>query len=293
MKRRQFLRHAAVGSALATQPHTLLALSKDNVYRKQIGLQLYTLRNEMAKDTDGTIKAVVDAGYHQGEMYGFPKADAMIKAAKAHGLALNSSHFEWDSVVNPKDAGMSDFMKTLDKAKEIGLSHLVIPYLQDGNRKDLDGYKKVAENCNKAAAKAKAVGIQLAYHNHAFEYLPMGDDGKCGFDIFVENFSEDMKFEIDCFWVKVGGKDPVEVVKSLKGRVTQLHLKDLKKGLDLPHFGSVPKDAFQELGDGIIPTEPLLEAGKEAGVEHCHVEQDQSPDPLASIKQSMAHLRGL
>jgi sugar phosphate isomerase/epimerase len=292
MNRRRFLRHAALGSALAAQPHTLLALSKDNVYRKQVGLQLYTLRNEIAKDTDGTIKAVVEAGYHQGEMYGFPKADAMIKAAKAHGLALNSSHFEWDAVVNPKDAGMSDFMKILDQAKEIGLTHLVIPYLQEGNRKNLDGYKKVAENCNKAAAKAKAVGIQLAYHNHAFEYQPM-DGGKCGFDIFEETFSDDMKFEIDCFWVKVGGKEPVEVIKNLKGRVTQLHLKDLKPGLNLPHFGSVPNDAFQELGDGIIPTEPLLEAAKEAGVAHCHVEQDQSPDPLASIRQSMTHLRGL
>jgi sugar phosphate isomerase/epimerase len=102
-----------------------------------------------------------------------------------------------------------------------------------------------------------------------------------------------MKFEVDAFWIKVGGQDPAAFIKNLKGRVTQLHLKDLKKGLTLPHFASVPKDAFQELGDGIIPTEPILEAAAEAGVEHCHVEQDHSPDPLASIRQSMAHLKGL
>lgn len=277
---------------MASQPQTLMALAKDNAYRKNIGIQLYTLRNQIAKDAAGTLKAVAEAGYKQGEMYGFPKTDEMVKAAKDAGLALNSTHFEWDSVVNPEDEGMSDFMKTLEAAKKLGLSHLVIPYLQDANRKTLDDYKKVAENCNKAAAKAKEAGIQLAYHNHAFELEPK-EGGATGFDVFIKEFSPEMKFEIDAFWIKVGGKDPVEFIKSLKGRVTQVHLKDLKDGLTLPHFASVPKDAFQELGDGIIPTEPILAAAAEAGVEHCHVEQDQSPDPLASIQQSMKYLKGL
>lgn len=277
---------------MASQPHTLMALAKDNAYRKNIGIQLYTLRNEIAKDAAGTLKAVAEAGYKQGEMYGFPKADEMVKAAKDAGLALNSTHFEWNSVVNPKDEGMSDFMKTLEAAKKVGLSHLVIPYLQDANRKTLDDYKKVAENCNKAAVKAKDAGIQLAYHNHAFEFEPK-EGGATGFDVFIKEFGPEMKFEIDAFWIKVGGKDPVEFIKALKGRVTQVHLKDLKEGLTLPHFASVPKDAFQELGDGIIPTEPILAAAAEAGVEHCHVEQDQSPDPLASIQQSIKYLKGL
>jgi sugar phosphate isomerase/epimerase len=91
----------------------------------------------------------------------------------------------------------------------------------------------------------------------------------------------------------VGGQDPVALLKKLTGRVTQVHLKDLKAGMTLPNFGSVPPDAFQELGDGIIPTEPLLAAAKAAGVEHAHVEQDQSPDAMASIKQSAAYLRSL
>ncbi|MFT4638168.1 MAG: sugar phosphate isomerase/epimerase [Verrucomicrobiales bacterium] len=292
MNRRHFLRTTAATSVLACQPNTLRALEADNVYRKNIGIQLYTLRNEIAKDTAGTIKAVAEAGYKQGEMYGFPKCDDMIKAAKDVGLELHSSHFEWDSVVNPEDDTLSDFMKILDKAKEIGLSHLVIPYLQDTNRKTLDDYKKVAENCNKAAVKAKAAGIQLSYHNHAFEFEPK-EGGKTGYEIFVNEFAPEMQFEIDAFWIKVGGKDPVEVIKSLKGRVSQLHIKDLKAGLKLPHFESLPNDAFQELGDGIIPTEPILVAGKEAGVKICHVEQDQSPDPLASIRQSMAYLKAL
>jgi sugar phosphate isomerase/epimerase len=100
-----------------------------------------------------------------------------------------------------------------------------------------------------------------------------------------------MQFELDVFWVKVGGVDPVELLRKLSGRVSQVHLKDLKAGLNLPAFGSVPADAFQELGDGIIPMEPILAASKAAGAKHCHVEQDQSPDALASIRQSMDYLR--
>lgn len=292
MNRRHFLRSSFASTfALASVP-PLFALEADNVYRKNIGLQLYTIREAIKADAGAALKAVAAAGYKQGEMYGFPNCDPMIAAAKDAGIALHSSHFEWDSVVNPKDDSLGDFMKILDKAKATGLKHLVIPYLADKNRGSVEAYQKVAANANKAAAKAKEAGIQLAYHNHAFEFKPL-EGGKTGFDIFMAEFSPDMKFELDLFWVKVGGQEPVELLKKLSGRVTQVHLKDLKDGIPLPNFGSLPPDAFQELGDGIIPTEPLLAAAKAAGVEHAHVEQDQSPDALASIKQSAAYLMKL
>jgi len=168
----------------------------------------------------------------------------------------------------------------------------VIPYLQAEARQTLDDYKKLAANFNKAAGMAKDAGIQLSYHNHAFEFEPQ-EGGKTGYDVFVEDFDEAMKFEVDVFWVKVGGVEPTDLIKKLTGRVSQLHLKDLKAGLKLPEFGSVPNDAFQALGQGIIPMEPILAAAKGAGVVYCHVEQDQSPDPIASIRESMTYLRGL
>ena len=92
---------------------------------------------------------------------------------------------------------------------------------------------------------------------------------------------------------KAGGIEPVELMKKLKGRVSQVHLKDLKDGIKLPAFGSLPPDAFQELGDGIIAMEPIIAAAKEAGVAHCHVEQDHSPAPMTDIATSMAYLRKL
>lgn len=293
MNRRNFIRTTAAGTLAISQTGNLLALEAENAYRKNIGIQLYTLRNQIAKDAAGTLKKVAEAGYKQVELYGFPKADAMIAGARDAGLAIHSTHFEWDSVVNPKDAAMSDFSRIVDEAKKLGLSHLVIPYLQDGNRRTLDDYKKVAENANKAADIADQAGIRLSYHNHNFEFEPK-EGGKSGYDIFIEEFSPKMMFEIDVFWVKAAGIEPVELIKKLSGRVSQLHLKDLKEGVKIPTYASgLPADAFQELGDGIIPMEPILVAAKAAGVVHCHVEQDQSPDAMASIGQSIAYLTKL
>jgi sugar phosphate isomerase/epimerase len=291
MNRRSFLRTSAATTAFAGTSQTLSALAADDVYRANIGIQLYTMRDALKADTPATIKAIVDAGYKQGEMYNFPNCDEIIKASRDHGLGMNSTHFEWETVVNPSDESFSDFKKIIEKAEEIKISHLVVPYLQEKDRKDLDGYKRVAGNLNKAAVLAKEAGIQLAYHNHSFEYIPM--EGSTGFDVFMKEFAPEMKFELDVFWVQAAAHDPLALIKKLNGRVSQLHLKDLKKGLALPIYENIPKEAFKELGNGMIPMEPIIEAGRAAGVVHCHVEQDQSPDPLASIKESIAYLRGL
>lgn len=293
MNRRSFIRMTAATSLALSQSDTLMALEAENAYRKNIGIQLYTLRKELAKDPSGTLKQVAAAGYKQVELYGFPKADAMISGAKDAGLAINSAHFEWDAVVNPKDAALSDFAKILEEAHAIGLSHLVIPFLQEGNRRTLDDYRKVAAHANQAAAMAQEAHIQLSYHNHNFEFEPKAD-GKSGYSIFIEEFSPAMKFEIDVFWVKAAGMDPVELLQKLRGRVSQLHLKDLKEGVKQPTYStSLPDEAYRELGAGTILMEPIIAAAKVAGVEHCHVEQDQSPDALASIRQSIDYLRKL
>jgi sugar phosphate isomerase/epimerase len=290
MNRRTFIRTTAATSLAFVPSQSLLALEAENAFRKNIGIQLYTLRKELTKDPAGTLKKVAAMGYKQVELYGYPNADLLVSGAKEAGLGIHSAHFEWDSVVNPKDAQMSDFAVILEKAHKLGLTHLVIPYLKDSNRATLDDYRKVAENANKAAVMAKQAGIQLSYHNHSFEFKPK-EDGKSGFDIFIAEFSPEMQFELDVFWVKAAGLDPVALIKKLHGRVTQLHLKDLKEGVPVPSFGTpMPADAFQPLGAGIISMEPIIVAAKAAGVQHCHVEQDQSPAPLVDVETSMAYL---
>ncbi len=291
MNRRNFLRNSAASALFSGSAQTLSALTADNVYRANIGIQLYTMRAAIRKDASAAIRSIVDAGYQQGELYGFPKSKKMVEACREHGLAMNSCHFEWGTAVEPSDEGFSDFKRVLEKAKELGLTHLVVPYLHEHNRKSLDDYRRVAGRLNQAAVIAKDAGIQLAYHNHAFEYQPM--EGSSGFEIFENEFTSEMKFELDVFWIRAAGLDPLECLKRLSGRVSQLHLKDLKGGLALPLYGGLPKEAFKELGKGMIPMEPIIEAAKKAGVQHCHVEQDHSPHPLASITESVRYLKSL
>lgn len=289
MKRRTFIQTALVSTLATSSAFRALASSQIDRYRESIGIQLYTLRNELSSDLVGTLKKVAAAGYQQVECYGFPNTGDMVKAAKDCGLAVNSSHFAWESVTEPEKDGVMPFAEILEKANAAGLTHLVVPYVHDRNRETLEDYKRLAENCNKAAVVAKAAGIQLGYHNHAFEFEPM-EGGKSGYDVLVDEFSADMMFEIDVFWVVVGGWDPLELMKRLSGRVSQLHLKDLQEGIPVPSFGKLPKEAFKELGNGIIDIGRIVAAAEKAGVEHCHVEQDQSPDPVSSIQQSIQYL---
>jgi len=290
MNRRQILQ-ASLASTIAMPA---FALDKNNKYRNNIGIQLYTLRNQIKEDVAATLEAVAKAGYKQVEAYGFDGSkNPMMEEAKANGLAVNSSHFNWECVTSPDKNKGPSFEKVLDGAKCAGLTHLVIPYLHGHERKGVDGYKKVAENCNNAAEIAKSAGIQLSYHNHAFEFQPLNKDGVTGYHTLIEEFSPNMQFEVDVFWVEVGGVKSTNILKQLTGRISQLHLKDLKKGISTPNYGKLPNDAFKELGNGVISMEPIIRAADAAGVAHCHVEQDQSPDPIASIQQSMKYLQSL
>lgn len=292
MKRRQFFATGAALTATLSQPKWLSALDADNRYRNEIGIQLYTLRNEIGRDVAGTLKAVADAGYKQVEPYGFPGADEMIREAKANGMAVHSSHINTDGILKPDQKGVQPFQEVLDKANELGLTHLVVPWLSPDLRDSLDKYKMIADRCNVAAEKANDAGIQLAYHNHSFEFKPL-EQGKTGYDIFIDRFSDAMKFEIDVFWVAVAGVDSADLIRKLTGRVTQLHLKDLDRSVKPPQYDSIPQEAFKELGNGVIDMEPILAAAEEAGVSHCHVEQDHSPHPIKSIQQSAAYLSKL
>ena len=293
MNRRTFIAQSSTAALAATLAPSAWALAPNNPYRKNIGIQLYTLRKAIGKDTKATLKAVADAGYKQVEAFRYPNAGDMIKAAKDYGMAVNSSHFAWEAVTNPNKKGVPAFDAILDQAKKDGLSHLVIPYLHEHERAGgLDAYKRLADLFNAAAAKAQTAGIQLAYHNHAFEFKPEAN-GTSGYDVLLSRCAPEMKFEIDVFWVKVAALDPVSLMKKMAGRVSQLHLKDLAKEVKLPSYPGVPPEAFKELGNGQIAMEPIIKAATAAGVAHCHVEQDHSPDPLKSVQDSMAYLQSL
>lgn len=289
MKRRSFIgTTSALGiGALCSSTNKALGM----VPKAGLGLQLWTVRNQMAEDKKATIKAIADAGYRQVELMNVVDSLDIAEMAKDHGLQVKSAFINWQSVVSPGADNVPSVEKIIESAKTIGLEHLVFGYIGKSARDTSDKMKKICESANEAAEKTKSAGMAMCYHNHSFEFMPL-DNGQTGFEILMDGFDKElMRFELDVFWAAIGGWDPVETMQKLGKRVVQVHLKDLKSGVGTIHDeGQVPKDAFQEVGDGTIDMKKCVEIALQNGVTQFHVEQDESPDPIQSIKQSLDYV---
>ena len=300
MKRRDFIRtSAAAGLSI---PFIAPAFGKINhPYVDQIGIQLYTVRNLMAEDPQATLKAIKEAGYAQVEGGDPATYDSMMPMLKDLGLTSRSTFFPWPYLTGRWDLveaeGMkpahSDFAGVVDSAQKLGMDYLVFGYMRKEERQTLDDYHKIAEELNKAGEQCNAAGIKLCYHNHAFEFEPI--DGKVPYDILIDETDADkLHFELDVFWSSLAGHEPIPLMKKLGDRTTLLHLKNKKQGTPLIYDeGTVPVDAFQELDDGVIDIKEILLLAEKNGVEQCFVEQDQSPDPIESITQSVHYLHSV
>jgi len=293
INRRLLLQSTFAATALTTiQPASSFGAITGS-YTGNIGLQLYTLRTQMATKPAATLRAVKDAGYAQVELMDVSDADTMVPLAKEHGLNVTSSFMNWEILGNPSAKNIPTLQATIDKAAKHKLRYLVFGYIGKGHRETADQYKSIADRSNAAGDACNAAGIQLCYHHHSFEFQPL-ESGKptTGFDVFVERFSPElMQFEIDVFWAAIGGHDPVDLLQKLKGRVAQVHLKDLLPGVaNIFDEGKVPNEAFKEVGSGTINMAKVIEVAQSIGVGNCHVEQDQSPSPLDSIARSMSYL---
>lgn len=296
MKRRDFIKQStAAGLSLSLLPSVYFR--QQNAYVDQLGLQLYTVRNQMAEDPAGTLKAIKAAGYSQVEGGNPLEYGNMLPMIKDAGLYSQSSFFNqayiterWDLQGNnaPQSKSMD---AVIEAAEKHGIKYMVFGYLTKAERESIDQYKQYAERLNKAGEKCEQAGIHLCYHNHSFEFQPI--NGQVPYDVLIEELDpKNVQFELDIFWASVGGHDPVKLMKKMKGQIRLLHLKNKKQGIaDEYDEGQIPKDAFQEVGDGVIDVVKVLKLAPKAGVEQCFVEQDQSPDPIESIAQSSAYLK--
>lgn len=247
----------------------------------------------MTKDPIKTLAAVASAGYKQIELMDVMDANQLMPIAKDKGLYGTSAFLKWNILGEAKPAAdITTLDQSIEQAVKHNLKYLVFGYIGKGNREKADQLKATAERSNKAGEKCKKAGIQLCYHHHSFEFQTL-DGGKTGMDIFIDHFDKDLvKFEIDVFWAAIGGWDPVQTLEKLSGRVAQVHLKDLPpKTPTIFDEGLVPKEAFKEVGAGGIDMKSVLAVSKKIGVDQCHVEQDQSPDPVQSIQLSLNNLR--
>ncbi len=281
VSRRSFLQAGSLAAALSTH------LSAKSL--AAVGVQLYTVRGVLAAHPAETLQAIQAIGYREVETGGVP-LDKFWAALEKTQLKAVSCHLDSDLVTKgPED----QLDRTLADLKRRGFTYAVFPYLPPNERGGLDVIQAFAAKLNHAAERSRAAGLRFCYHNHAFEFQPMGN--RRPIDVLIENTDPKLVgFEMDCFWVSVAGHDPVEMAHRLSGRLPLVHLKDKAPGTPVRYNENVPAATFKEVGNGIIDWPAVLKATAAAGAEHYFVEQDQTPaDPVASLRQSFTYLARL
>jgi sugar phosphate isomerase/epimerase len=262
---------------------------------RTIGVQLYTVRGTLMKDSDHVIKTISEIGYKEIEGAGRLDLITLLPLIKQYGMKAVSCHVEtplitgdWEKYKGMKQVPVEE---AIESVKNAGVQYFTMAYIQPAARGDLDFYRKTADQMNHTGELCKKAGLQFAYHNHAFEFG--GKAGERPIDIFRERLDKKLvALEMDVFWVSVAGTDPLQMLEEWKGRVALLHLKDKEKGTPVQYTESVPKTAFKEVGSGSLDFPAILKAAPGLGVKHYFVEQDQSAgDPLDSLRKSFEYLK--
>jgi len=287
MDRRTFLGTMTAATLLTRR----LAFAADAHKIDKIGLQLYTVRDLMKQDFDGTLAKVAAIGYKEVEFAGyFDHSPKDVRAAvDRRGLTAPSAHIDYKSLGEK-------FPEVIEAAKVVGHEYLVNPWIDEEIRKQPDGWKHAAETFNRAGEACKKAGIQFAYHNHWFEFLPV--NGKLPYDLLLTECDPNLvKMELDLCWITVGGQDPLKYFDRYPGRFPLVHVKDVKRVPPVTaggaqDFGSSMKD-MTEVGSGIIDWKKIFAQSDKAGIKHYFVEHDNPKKPLESIKKSYDYLASL
>jgi sugar phosphate isomerase/epimerase len=259
-----------------------------NPYGKPIGLQLYTVREQLEKDVPGTIEKVAAIGYKEVEIYDLCGMSAVqfTKLLKDNGLTAVSGHY----LLNVET---TQWEKKVAEARELGLKYMVHAILDPPERKSLEDYKRHVDLFNKIAEQTQQAGMQFCYHNHNFEFQKF--DGVTAYDYLLKQLDPNLvKFEMDCFWVTHAGQDPVALFKKHPGRFPLLHIKDSKAGMAPSLEFDARMGLFTEVGKGTIDWKRIFAAAPQGGLKHFFVEQDYCEiPPLESIKISYEYLHKL
>ncbi len=269
-----------------------------------VAVQLYSVRDNMAEDFEGTIKKVKEMGYDGVEFAGlFGNAPEKVKAiCEENGLVPVSAHVSFEELAADPEKVIGDYAT-------IGVKYIAIPYAVEERRPGAELFEDTVAGIRKFAGIAKKYGITMLYHNHDFEFKKV--DGVYGLDLLYSTLSADeLQTEIDTCWVNVGGENPADYVVKYSGRAPVVHLKDfVMSGKDKPakmyaligidDSAQADEDegedfAFRPVGYGVQDFPAILEACKKAGTGWVVVEQD-SPSmgktPLESIKMSIDYIK--
>lgn len=270
-----------------------------------IALQLYSVRNEVEADLDGTLKQVKEMGYDGVEFAGLygHSPEEVRDLCKKYGLVPISAH------VNLGETLKNGVEKTYDAYRTIGCSYVTIPHVSVNYCKKEEDFPELVKICEILGKAAKEKGMQLCYHNHDFEFTNT-IDGKHMLDVLYESVDGDLlQPQFDTCWVNVGGEDPAQYIRKYAGRCRIVHLKDFagQKSENMYALIGVEDDAekkaamnqefeLRPVGCGVQDFPAILKASEEVGVEWLIVEQD-SPSmgktPLECAKVSIDYLKTL
>jgi sugar phosphate isomerase/epimerase len=265
MQRREFV--ATMGAVAGLVRLRMLPPADPLVSR--VGLQLYTVRDLVQQDMERTLARVAEIGYKEVEFAGYfghePKAiRAMLDKS---GLAAPAAHVSEKLLTG-------DWAKIFADAKVIGHEYVIVPSTEGDQRRTIADYQKLAARFNRAGDAARREGLTFAYHNHEYEFLPI--EGKTPYDTLLEDTDPDLvKFELDLFWIRAGGRDPLAFFARWPKRFPLVHVKDM-----------TADGRMVDVGAGVIDWKAIFAKRKQAGIRHFFVEHDEPADPIWSATAS-------
>ncbi len=273
---------------------------------KEFGLQLWTVKEDLAKDTKGVLKSLASYGYKQIESFQGDKGVFWGMTAKDFksymdelGMTIVSTHCNPDYTM--KKETEKEFGKLIDDAASIGMKYLINPFL--GSLKTADEWKKAAEGLNRQGEMAAKAGLKVGYHNHHFEFKKFAD-GTCPEQILLEGTDPKLvDFELDLYWVVKAGEDPEAWFSKYKERFRLCHIKDLYKEDKMKELEAKekPTDDFWPIGGstivgtGRIDFPKILSSAKANGMQYYIVEQERfdGTTPLKAVETDAEYMKKL
>lgn len=268
---------------------TMLLVVTSNVFvsAQQIGLQLYSLRNEIPKDVPGSLSLINSWGIKEiegGDTYGMTITEFNALAAK-NKLKMVSIGADFNELAKDPAAVAA-------RAKQFGANYVMCAWIpHNGNEFTLADTEKAIEVFIKAGKVLAEAGISFCYHPHGYEFRP--HEGGTLFDLMAKKMDPKYaNFEMDVFWVKHPGQDPVALLKKYPNRFPLMHLKDRRHGTEGNQFGTAPDDTNVVLGSGDVGIGAIMKIARQYGVKHFFIE-DESAHAVEQIPQSLKYLKTL
>lgn len=240
----------------------------------RISVQLYTIRDHMAKDFDGTLSALAAIGLRTAELAGLHgRTPIQAKAVfERVGIQPIGTHVGIERL-------REDFDGLVAETRELGIEYVVVPWV--AQQEYASGWDRFGQVMSEFGRRLADVGLRLLYHNHSFEFERQGD--KEGLAVLFDTTdSSDLGAELDLYWVQHAGHDPVAWLRKLASRVPLAHYKD----------GFPGTNRMVEVGAGVLNWDAIIEASREAGLQYAIIELDESPrDSMDCVAASFAYLR--